>query len=379
MMRSRITVAYAVVIMLCLGAVLLLVGMLAPGTQADSPEVTPLAESGPLRDSPYLVQTFGDPSSGNLIDEWVFPSGPRAIEGRSASGIETRAAGWTGDVLLPQVPAFDWCYGCSPTSAAMMFGYYDRTGYPNMYAGPANGGVCPLDNTVWGPGPTVGMGESPLSATHLGVDGLATNGSVDDYWAGSLVAWDPYFGNWSEHTYADCTADYMGTNQWNNWNNVGGSTSFFFFNNGSALCDFSMNESWPMGDPNRSRDGAHGMARFVNSRGYSVATGATIPPSGPNLSCNQYIQALNLSFGFSLAQYQAEIDAGRPVLIQLAGHTMIGYGYTSTNNSIDIHNTWNHTNCTMKWGGTYGNMSHIGVTTLLLDAPPATPTPTATG
>ena len=28
--------------------------------------------------------------------------------------------------VLTKVPAFDWSYGCSATSAAMMMGYYDN-------------------------------------------------------------------------------------------------------------------------------------------------------------------------------------------------------------------------------------------------------------
>ena len=31
------------------------------------------------------------------------------------------------------VPAFNWVYGCSAVSGAMIAGYYDRNGYPNMY------------------------------------------------------------------------------------------------------------------------------------------------------------------------------------------------------------------------------------------------------
>ena len=47
------------------------------------------------------------------------------------------------------VPAFNWVFGCSSVSAAMIAGYYDRNGFPNMYTGPTNGGVMPLDNSSW--------------------------------------------------------------------------------------------------------------------------------------------------------------------------------------------------------------------------------------
>ena len=84
---------------------------------------------------------------------------------------------------LSNVPAFDWSYGCSATSAAMLFGYYDRTDYGSMYTGATNGGVCPLDNSVWGHTtyPGVTCGECPLSATHNGIDGRAIKGHVDDW------------------------------------------------------------------------------------------------------------------------------------------------------------------------------------------------------
>ncbi|MBP1750977.1 MAG: exported protein of unknown function, partial [Deltaproteobacteria bacterium] len=47
------------------------------------------------------------------------------------------------------VPAFTWVFGCSSVSGAMVAGYYDRNGFPNIYTGPTNGGVMPLDNSSW--------------------------------------------------------------------------------------------------------------------------------------------------------------------------------------------------------------------------------------
>jgi len=86
---------------------------------------------------------------------------------------------------LNNVPAFTWCYGCSATSAGMLMGYYDSQGCPNMYTGPANGGVCPMNNeTYWGhtAWPSVTCGECPLVATHIGKDGRTARGYVEDYW-----------------------------------------------------------------------------------------------------------------------------------------------------------------------------------------------------
>ena len=46
------------------------------------------------------------------------------------------------------VPAYQWSFGCSATSGSMIAGYYDRNGFPNMYTGPTNAGMMPLDSSV---------------------------------------------------------------------------------------------------------------------------------------------------------------------------------------------------------------------------------------
>lgn len=51
--------------------------------------------------------------------------------------------------ILACVPAFNWCFGCSATSAAMLAGYYDIIGFANIYNSPTNGCVMPLDNSSW--------------------------------------------------------------------------------------------------------------------------------------------------------------------------------------------------------------------------------------
>jgi hypothetical protein len=69
----------------------------------------------------------------------------------------------------------------------------------------------------------------------------------------------------------------------------------------------------------------------------------------------------------------AEIDAGRPVLIHVTGHTMYGYGYVNDNtNTINVYDTWALGGGTMAWGGTYAGRDHFGVTVLtVIPAPGA--------
>ncbi len=258
--------------------------------------------------------------------------------------------------ILPNFPAMDWCYGCSATSAAMMVGYYDNVGYPSMYTGPTNDGIFPLTNAVWGPGPEAGFGECPLSATHQGYDGLEMRGHVDDYWVGYLHPGpDPYLiYGWPEHTSADCTADFMGTSQ-SRYGLPDGGTYFFYNDDGSANSDY-------IGDEPNLRDGGHGMRLFAESRGYAVEA-----------VFNQYIWGYaGNTQGFTFTDFQREIDAGRPVMIHVTGHSMVGFGYDSTQTPpiVYIHDTWDYGDHEMEWAGSYADLQHVAVTVIRLKAPP---------
>ena len=265
-----------------------------------------------------------------------------------------------GTNTLSNVPAWDWCYGCSATSAAMMVGYYDNGTYSNMYTGPTNGGVCPMNNeTAWA------SGEAPLSATHQGFDGLATRGHVDDYWVSyGDPGPDPYVTNgWVEHTWGDCTGDYMGTNQAKYGNSDGG-TTFFFYTNGDPLYDYTGMEP-------TYKDGCHGMKAFVESRGYSIASSQAF---------TQFIYPNPLypsnTHGFTFDDFKSAIDDGQPVMIQVQGHSMVGFGYDDTGQSVYLRNTWDHLAHSMPWGGSYSGMTHYAVSCLQLpvNRPPTDPT-----
>jgi len=249
---------------------------------------------------------------------------------------------------LPTVPAFDWSYGCSATSGAMMAGYYDNQNYPNMYTGPANSGVVPMNNSTWG------YGECPLSATNSGYDGRIIRGHVDDYWGSP----DPYIGNWTQHTWGDCTADYMGTNQ-SAYGNPDGGTTFWFALNNNKLYNF---------DADPYIDGCYGLRRFFESRNYEISS-----------NYNQRIYGYNgISNGFTFSDFCDQIDQGNPVLIHIVGHTMLGYGYNTETEEIYIKNTWDHYGYTMEWGGSYYGMAHTSVTVFEFECPIERDIPTTT-
>jgi len=298
---------------------------------------------------------------GISIDEIIINGPPTPPPGYERTTVELPEPNPAAGVnVLSNVPAFDWSFGCSATSAAMIAGYYDRTGYGNMYAGPTDGGVMPLDNSSWSDwwDGSAWRHQCPLSATHNTVDGRAIRGHVDDYWIqyGSATQ-DPFITNgWTEHTYGECTGDYMKTNQ-SNYGNTDGSTTFWYYTTGAPI---SAAQLEALGVGYYDVDGGYGLKLFYESRGYTVTN-----------MYNQYIkgQGSNSALGFTYAQYKAEIDAGRPVMIHLVGHTIVGLGYDDTSsNLMYIHDAWDYTTYTMTWGGIYSGMQHRGVTIIQLQS-----------
>jgi YD repeat-containing protein len=303
--------------------------------------------NGDRSPNPYLVETLVDEYE-RLIDKVIVPCRPPEIKALAASVPEPNPA--MGINSISDMPVFNWSYGCSATAAAMLFGHYDNTGYSNMYAGPTNGGVCPMDNSIWGPGIAGSPGECPLSATHKGKDGRTTKGHVDDYWVSyASTVPDPFIGNWTEHSYGECTGDYMGTNQ-SSVGNVDGETTFYYYTDGDPLYDYDDCEP-------ACRDGCHGLRLFAQSRGYAVVA-----------NFSQYIkgEGSDPNKGFTFADFQSEIDAGRPVLIQVQGHTMLGYGYNTSGQIVYIHDTWDRSSHSMTWGETYQGRQHYAVAVIQL-------------
>ena len=315
--------------------------------------------SGLLAQTPSFksFDRFTD-STGREIVRAITPVRPPEVKMPSVQ-LPMSKVDQAGTKTLTTVPAFDWTYGCTATSAGMMFGYYDRNGYPNVWSS----GTCPLDNSQWGHTayPETTCGECPFIASHDGNAGRAGKGFVDDYWVDYLSKEDPYYGNWTEHSPQDCTGDFMRTGQYyNNFNNVDGSTSMHYYSEGDPL-------NWDVvGDG----DGTYGIAMFAQSRGYTVTACFTQLIQG---------EGTDPAKGFTFANYQTEIDAGRPVLIQVDGHTMIGVGYDTTGNIVYLHDTWDYSSHQMTWGGSYSGMAQWGVTVLQLAAPVVVPSlPTVT-
>ncbi len=259
---------------------------------------------------------------------------------------------------LTNFPSYNWVFGCSAVSGAIIAAYYDRNGYPNIYTGPTNGGEMPITDTswlTWTDSEEVEYPNNPLVASHYGVDGRMGYGSIDNYWVSyNSTDDDPYITNeWPEHIWETAIGDFMKTSQ-STYDNVDGSTWFWDFYSGTKLTCSAMESLYDpeVSDYISNYDGTYGRKLFYEARGYTVG------------ECYNQTTDNNYEGGFSLEDFKAEIDAGHPVFLSLRndftgeGHSIVGFGYSG--DTIYIRDTWdsdpNHI-YSMSWGGSYAGMA----------------------
>lgn len=245
---------------------------------------------------------------------------------------------------IPKTPNYEWWYGCSPTAAGMIMGYYDRNGFADLViGGAAELSTFPSNEGWW---------------NYIAQNMIASVGHVSDFYsAGFGGSGDDPAIPW--HSF-NCLADFMGTSQDNLSSQFGGNsngaTSFFYYNNNSPLTEGDLAG---LGFDFYNMSGMYGIGEYLEYSGYDAET-----------LYNQYIYGHNgILEGFTLEQYQNEIDAGRPVMIHVEGHSMLGYGYVEGTNTINVYDTWlpdGQNPGTMVWGGTYPwgvqNLQHYAVT-----------------
>ncbi len=277
--------------------------------------------------SPYYSEQQITFSDGRQVTRSIIngPSEPlpEYQEEREASKIKDTPKG-----TIANFPSYDWVYGCSAVSAAMIAGYYDRGDYTNLYTGPTDNGRMPLTDTSW---PTWSDGYStypsnPLIASRNGTDGRTSRGSIDDYWVRYGHAGpDPYNtgSGWSQHQWIDAVGDFMKTSQ-AAYDNSDGATAFYTWDNTPDPLTCADMEDYNIA----YRDGTYGRKLFYEARGYTVS------------ECYNQLTDNNISGGFTFAKFKSEIDAGHPVLLNLAGHSIVGYGYSG--NTVYIRDTWDN-------------------------------------
>jgi len=259
---------------------------------------------------------------------------------------------FTTGVALGNTADYNWWYGCSVTAAGMLMGHYDRNGYADLpYSNLVPGGVAEAD--VWG----ASAEDSLIRAA------MASEGHQRDFYSATTYGYNNGGGNGKgygekgddrmlSHSF-DSLADFMGTSQ-DSASNVNGGTTFYHWTNGAKLYDYQL-----PGYGLQDRDGMYGLGEYLDYAGYGHVSNGLYTQLTDN---NQ-----GTTYGFTFANYMAEIDAGRPVIIHVTNHSMYGYGYDAANNLVYLHDTWSAGQHSMTWGGSYSGSQMWGVTALELN------------
>jgi len=223
-----------------------------------------------------------------------------------------------------------------------MMGYYDINGYDGLrYDNLVPGGTAELNT----------FGDPYALANQV----IASSGHISDFYSqGYLASGDDVSAPY--HSF-DSLADFMGTSQ-DAYSNPNGSTALYNFGNGSPL---TYNDAVSYGIAESS--GMYGIYEYVTYAGYGV-----------NTLYNQYTDNYKLA-GFTLEDFQNEIDNDRVVLLHVTGHTMFGYGYDG--DTIYFHDTWDADPHTMTWGTSYAGLDLQGVTAMELTGGTPVPEPGA--
>jgi len=251
-------------------------------------------------------------------------------------------------LLAHAMPEAEYMYGCTPTAIGMLLGYYDLYGYEDRG----------FSNLI----------EGDVDLKSRGTDGNPYDMDAFDTVLGRAIASEEYVfrfhsRNGKETTpdqeleYAfkedgktldtgiwNCIADYLGTGQyWRGNDNFSTTTTF------SSLKNLYRNDS----DITIDSDSAsrtiryiehsmlYGLDLYVQSRGYSLDDSRT----------GTYDVDVN-GGSFSFAHYISEIDAGRPVMISIDDHSMVGYGYNAETMEIIFDDCY-ESGQRMVWDGTY--------------------------
>ncbi len=310
------------------------------GTTTPTLSPTPTLTPTPDQDVFYVLEQSVLPDGSPVeIMSIIGPRHPPAGFEEARQAVQPPIEANTEEASSLSVPAYQWVFGCSAVSAAMIAAYYDNNGFPNMYTGPSNGGVMPMTDAMWSwwsDGYDT-YPNNPLIASHNGLDGRTSRGSIDDYWIqyGSSTS-DPYItGGWTQHTWGSSVGDYMWTSQ-SAYSNSDGSTKFWNYTSSSNKLTCDALGSNP--------DGTVGRRNYYLAKGYTVT------------ECYNQKTDNQISGGFSFANYKSEIQAGHPVLLNLIGHSIVGVGYADPS-TVYIHDTWDNSTHSMTWGGSYSGMT----------------------
>ena len=194
-----------------------------------------------------------------------------------------------------------------------------------------------------------------MFASKKGVDGLESNGHIDDFYRRTYSEGDPYYGNWEPHCQpggGNCLADFMGTSQWypDDLHYMDGASSYHTPRSYSSdPLELTFESSTTFGDT------PYGVKLFIESKGYNV----DFYGSQRTVSEEEYDDESKPSNKryIRFQDFQEEINNNRPVILHIVLHSMLAIGYNATLNKVFFYNTWDRSIHSMEWEGSYRDLS----------------------
>ena len=267
-----------------------------------------------------------------------------------------------GDVLLDgTMPMARYMYGCVNTSIAMILGYYDLYGYRGKVLSDVIEGDVELDSRGWGPEIfnmddfDSNLGKANASRDY--VERFFSKDSIESINARTNTETTP--AEELPYSFVDdgagtelrtdvwnCLADYLGTGQfWRGNANLHATSDL-------KMLEVIMNDN----EPFTVTDEATGIQRTIEHKYTSCLYGLYLYLRDKGYDLDRKttkICQVDVAGGqFTFEDYRKEIDAGRPVMILIKGHAMVGYGYNAETREIIFDNCL-IPNERMCWDGTY--------------------------
>lgn len=225
-----------------------------------------------------------------------------------------------GEVLLSNVPGYDWWHGCSPTAAGMLIGYYDNT----------------LDSEfVGGIGDTTDANDQ---ANNADINEMIAS-SGDGVYVGNgdvTTAGTPGTGHIPDYALYDGYNDYSDTVPYDDLSTINPASAHA----DDCLADFMLTS--------RSAEGLTMGGSWQTNIGTGIENYVEYLYTSGNMTTEYTATVEDQTWGiFTWATLVGEITAGRPVmlLVDVGGtgsinHSVLAVGYDTESHAYACHNTW---------------------------------------
>ena len=255
-------------------------------------------------------------------------------------------ATYSTDILLPyELPRAVYSYGCTVTVAGMLLAYYDLYGYTDS-SGIFKDMSALIEGNIEVDSRT-GYQKNTLYVDNILLNFIASPEYEKRFWG--VETSDELYSSYIlkngmvtdlNVSIWNSLADYLGTGQYYRAN-ADTATSFFPEMNLQEISEADFPVKLGIYELKAAHiDFLYGLSLYVEQQGFHL---------DQEISRHARVDFLEGSFSFE--DYMAEIDAGRPVILHITNHSVIGYGYNASTREIIFDDTYQTGR--MEWNGSY--------------------------